>query len=156
MHPKIVYIGLGSNIGDKEDTLQRAIEHLSLALGSPKALSSFLESEPWGFTSANTFLNCVAAFATTLTPEELLHTTEKIETTLGRTHKSTNGQYSDRPIDIDILFYGEETVNTPHLTIPHPLLHKRDFVLTPLKEIAPTLLHPTLGKTIEELWRELN
>lgn len=150
-----VYLGLGSNLGDKKENLQRAIDHLSLALGLPVAVSTFIESEPWGFCSRNTFVNCVVAFETTLTPTELLDATEEIEKNLGRTQKSTNGQYGDRPIDIDILFYGSETIATPRLAVPHPLLHKRHFVLAPLKEIAPTLVHPTIGKTIDRLHEEL-
>lgn len=156
MNTKRVYLGLGTNTGNKNENLARAIELLSLALGSPVALSSIIESEPWGFESENRFLNCVAAFDTTLNPTLLLDTTEEIERTLGRTRKSLNGQYSDRIIDIDILFYGNEIIESERLTIPHPLLHKRDFVLLPLQEIAPLLVHPRLHKKIEELAKELN
>ncbi len=156
MNTKRVYLGLGTNTGNKNENLARAIELLSLALGSPVALSSIIESEPWGFESENRFLNCVAAFDTTFSPTLLLDTTEEIERTLGRTRKSLNGQYSDRIIDIDILFYGNEIIESERLTIPHPLLHKRDFVLLPLQEIAPQLVHPRLHKKIEELAKELN
>lgn len=156
MNTKRVYLGLGTNTGNKNENLARAIELLSLALGSPVALSNIIESEPWGFESENRFLNCVAAFDTTFSPTLLLDTTEEIERTLGRTRKSLNGQYSDRIIDIDILFYGNEIIESERLTIPHPLLHKRDFVLLPLQEIAPQLVHPRLHKKIEELAKELN
>ena len=156
MNTKRVYLGLGTTTGNKNETLARAIELLSLALGSPVALSGIIESEPWGFESENRFLNCVAAFDTTLNPTLLLDTTEEIERTLGRTRKSLNGQYCDRIIDIDILFYGNEIIVSERLTIPHPLLHKRDFVLLPLQEIAPQLVHPRLHKKIEELAKELN
>lgn len=156
MNTKRVYLGLGTNTGNKNENLTRAIELLSLALGSPVALSGIFESEPWGFESENRFLNCVAAFDTTFSPTLLLDTTEEIERTLGRTRKSLNGQYSDRIIDIDILFYGNEIIESERLTIPHPLLHKRDFVLLPLQEIAPLLVHPRLHKKIEELAKELN
>lgn len=156
MNTKRVYLGLGTNTGNKNENLTRAIELLSLALGSPVALSGIIESEPWGFESENRFLNCVAAFDTTFSPTLLLDTTEEIERTLGRTRKSLNGQYSDRIIDIDILFYGNEIIESERLTIPHPLLHKRDFVLLPLQEIAPLLVHPRLHKKIEELAKELN
>lgn len=156
MNTKRVYLGLGTNTGNKNENLARAIELLSLALGSPVALSGIIESEPWGFESENRFLNCVAAFDTTFSPTLLLDTTEEIERTLGRTRKSLNGQYSDRIIDIDILFYGNEIIESERLTIPHPLLHKRDFVLLPLQEIAPLLVHPRLHKKIEELAKELN
>lgn len=154
MNTRRVYIGLGTNIGDKQHNLARAIEHLSLALGLPEAVSSFIDSEPWGFNSENRFLNCVAAFDTTLTPLGLLDTTESIERAMGRTVKSHDRQYHDRIIDIDILFYGNETINSERLTVPHPLLHKRDFVLTPLGEIAPRLVHPLLGKTIATIIEE--
>ena len=156
MENRKVYLGLGTNSGNKKENLTRAIENLSLALGLPTACSTFIESEPWGFESENSFLNCVVAFDTHLSPTELLDTTEEIERRLGRTKKSIGGQYSDRAIDIDILFYGNEIINSDRLTIPHPLLHKRDFVLKPLHEIAPQLTHPIIGLTIEELLAELS
>lgn len=156
MENRKVYLGLGTNSGNKKENLTRAIENLSLALGLPTAFSTFIESEPWGFESENSFLNCVVAFDTHLSPTELLDTTEEIERRLGRTSKSHNGQYSDRTIDIDILFYGNEVINSDRLTIPHPLLHLRNFVLRPLHEIAPQLTHPAMGRTIDELLAELS
>ena len=150
-----VYLGLGTNIGNKKENLTRAIEALSLALGHYTALSSFIETAPWGFESDNTFLNCAVVFETVLLPEELLDTTERIERELGRTAKSTGGTYHDRVIDIDILLYGNETIDTPRLTIPHPLMHLRDFVLEPLAEIAPEVVHPTTGKSISRLADEV-
>ena len=148
---RVIYLGLGTNQGDKEENLKRAIEMLSLALGTYTSLSSFIETEPWGFESQNSFLNCVVAFRTTLPPMELLETTEKIERELGRTAKSNGGVYHDRIIDIDILLYGNEIINTERLTVPHPLMHERDFVLTPLCEIAPQAIHPVIGKSIAEI-----
>ena len=156
MNRERVYLGLGTNSGNKQDNLQRAIEALSLALGLPAACSSFMESEPWGFESKNSFLNCVVTFDTHLSPIELLNTTEEIERRLGRTKKSIGGQYSDRTIDIDILFYGNKVIKSERLTVPHPLLHLRNFVLQPLHEIAPQLRHPAMGRTIEELLAELS
>ena len=150
-----VYLGLGTNIGNRNENLTRAIELLSLALGPYTALSSFIETAPWGFESKNGFLNCTVAYETELTPLELLDITEGIERELGRTTKSTGGEYHDRIIDIDILLYGNETVATERLTIPHPLMHLRDFVLEPLAQIAPDVLHPTIAKSIRELAREL-
>ena len=150
-----VHLGLGTNIGEKKENLTRAIEALSLALGNYTALSAFMKTEPWGFDSNNTFLNCVVAFDTTIPPTRLLDITEKIERELGRTTKSTGGTYHDRIIDIDILFYGNEIIESPRLTIPHPLMHLRDFVLEPLVMIAPDVIHPTIGKSISTLAAEL-
>ena len=152
---KTIYLGLGTNTGNRKENLTRAIEELSLALGSCIAQSSFMETEPWGFESENRFLNCVAAFTTDKDPIELLDTTEEIERRLGRTQKSSDGVYHDRIIDIDILLYGSETISTERLTIPHPLMHKRDFVLEPLAEIAPDFIHPIIRKSINNLLQEL-
>ena len=146
-----VYLGLGTNIGNRKENLTRAIEALSLALGHYTALSSFIETAPWGFDSDNAFLNCAVAFDTELSPFQLLDSTENIERELGRTSKSNGGVYHDRVIDIDILLYGNMTIDTGRLTIPHPLMHMRDFVLEPLAQIAPHTVHPTTGKSIEQL-----
>lgn len=150
-----VYLSLGTNIGNKEQNLTRAIEHLSLALGKCLAVSPFIETAPWGFESENSFLNCAAAFDTDLDPLGLLDATESIERELGRTHKSHGGHYSDRIIDIDILLYGDTVVESERLTIPHPLMHLRDFVLEPLAAIAPDTMHPLLHKSIGTLLEEL-
>lgn len=152
---KRIYLGLGTNSGNKEENLTRAIEALSLALGLPKVCSTFMKSEPWGFSSENKFLNCVVAFDTDKAPLALLDTTEEIERRLGRSKKSSDGQYSDRIIDIDILFYGNEIIRSERLIVPHPLLHQRDFVLIPMNEIAPRFVHPQMGFTIEKLLNKL-
>lgn len=149
-----IYLGLGTNEGNKEENIRGAIEELSHLLGTPTAVATIIETEPWGFQSDNSFLNTVVAFKSTLAPEEILKATQEIERRLGRTKKSFDGCYSNRPIDIDILLYGSRVIESEHLTIPHPLLHKRLFVLQPLAQIAPQVIHPTLGKSITRLLKE--
>ena len=145
-HPENVekvelYLSLGSNQGDREHNIEHAVSMLNIELGKPyKVISSLLETEPWGFESSHPFLNAVCRVDTVLTPHEVLAVTQDIERMIGRTKKSVNGCYSDRPIDIDILIYDDCRLNTPELTIPHPLMHKRDFVMKPLGEIAPELV----------------
>lgn len=151
MSKNIIYLGLGTNQGDRQQNIVRAIEKLSLALGNPIATAHAIESAPWGYCSPNKYLNTVVAFETTVEPLELLDTTERIEQEMGRTIKSGAGGYSDRIIDIDILFYGNTIIKNERLTIPHPLLHKRTFVLQPLAEIAPHLIHPITKKNTSEM-----
>lgn len=129
-----VYLGLGSNLGDRHAQLLAAIELLTQRVGRLVRCSSFIETAPWGFVSEHPFLNAVALFRTTLSPRELLTVTQDIERQLGRRQKS-NGTYADRPIDIDILLYGDAVIDEPDLKIPHPLMHERDFVMRPLNEI---------------------
>lgn len=131
----IAYLSLGSNLGDRHATMQSAILLLGKQAGTVDRVSSAIETEPWGFKSANKFLNMCVRITTTLSPEQLLATTKDIEQLLGRTTKSVNGQYHDRPIDIDILTYDDLHINTPSLTLPHPHMHERDFVMIPLREI---------------------
>lgn len=150
--PVTVCLGLGSNLGDRENLMARAIELLSEYLGSPLRVSTTIETEPVGFSSPNPFLNMVALFSTTLPPLELLSVTEEVERRLGRTIKTRSGcSYSDRPMDIDILLYGDRVIHSERLTLPHPRMHERAFVLVPLAEVAPDIVHPVLGKSIIEL-----
>ena len=132
-----IYLGLGSNLGDKSQHLQTAIDEIEKRIGPVVRRSAFIESEPWGFESDNTFVNAVIAVDTDMQPMEVLRSTQAIEKEMGRTHKSTYGNYSDRIIDIDILLFGDIKVDTPELTIPHPLMNERDFVTIPLKEVMP-------------------
>lgn len=148
-----VYLGLGTNLGDKEANLRTAIYKLQEKIGKQVSLSSFYETAPWGFESDHSFLNAAIGLETSLSPIEILHITQEIEKELGRTKKSVNGSYSDRLIDIDILLYDTLVLQTPELTIPHPLMTERDFVMKPLIEIAGNVIHPTREKTLSELYQ---
>jgi len=151
----LVFLGLGSNLGHKEEFLELAITEIKKQIGPIMARSAFYDSAPWGFESPNTFINACVALETTLDPYECLRIVSSIERLLGRSKKSTDG-YSDRVIDIDILFYDQVVIQEENLTIPHPLLHLRKFVLDPLAEISPKLIHPLLHKDIESLLKEIN
>ena len=133
-----VYLGLGSNLGDKVWNLSEAIRLIAERVGQVVRQSSFIETEPWGFRSDNTFLNAVILCETDKTPREVLLLTQQIERDMGRRQKSVSVGYIDRTIDIDILLYDDLTVDEPDLKIPHPLMHQRDFVMRPLQEIRPT------------------
>lgn len=130
-----VYLSLGSNLGDRKATMRRAIGLLNERAGSVDRQSSFIETEPWGFESTNKFLNMCVRLLTTLSPEQLLLATKQIERELGRTQKSVDGQYHDRPIDIDILMYDDVHIDSDDLTLPHPHMQEREFVMKPLREI---------------------
>jgi 2-amino-4-hydroxy-6-hydroxymethyldihydropteridine diphosphokinase len=130
-----IYLSLGTNLGDKEQNLLSAIKEIERRIGPVRAQSAFLSTEPWGFKSENTFLNAAVRVETELSPHALLRITQQIERDMGRTQKSVDGQYHDRIIDIDILLYDDLHINTKKLTIPHPRMYERDFVLIPLREI---------------------
>ena len=130
-----VFLGLGSNLGDKEANIRNAISLISERVGLVVRQSSLISTEPWGFESDHSFVNACVLCETTLTPRQVLRATQKIERELGRTHKSVNGHYADRLIDIDILLYDDLRVDEPDLQIPHPLMFERDFVMIPLGEI---------------------
>jgi 2-amino-4-hydroxy-6-hydroxymethyldihydropteridine diphosphokinase len=140
----LVFLGLGTNLGEKERNLNDALLILSLEVGFVIRSSKFYGSKPWGFESENEFLNAVVLVETSLSPLDLLTKTQQIEQNLGRTAKTTNA-YSDRIIDIDILLYDNLILNEPTLKIPHPLITERDFVLVPLVEISPDLVDPVSG-----------
>ena len=150
-----VYLGLGTNLGNKTANLYAAVHEIDIQIGKVTSLSAFYETLPWGFESTHPFLNAVCRIETTLTPHQVLDRTQTIEQSLGRTQKTTDRQYTDRPIDIDLLLYDQLILNTPTLTIPHPLMCERRFVLEPLTEIAPDLIHPVRHRTIRELLSEL-
>lgn len=146
-----LYLSLGANQGDRKKALETAAEYISERIGRIVQASAVYETEPWGFDSNNLFLNQVLCIDTTLNAVDILDLTQQIEIQMGRTTKSSNGVYSDRVIDIDILLYGDICMQTERLTIPHPLMQKRRFVLEPLAEIAAHTVHPAIGKTIKEL-----
>ena len=143
-----VYLGLGSNLGDREENMRKAIQLIGERVGKVTKQSSFIETDPWGYESANRFLNAVVLCETSKKPREVLLLTQQIERDLGRKTKrhfkkndvgSTSVEtesYSDRPIDIDILLYDDLTIDEPDLQIPHPLMQERDFVMIPLKELT--------------------
>lgn len=149
-----VYLSIGTNIGDKRGNLITATTLLAERVGGILALSTMYETEPWGFESQNSFLNAALILDTNLSPMELLDTTRLIEIEMGRLEKS-NGSYQDRIIDIDILLYDDLVMTSERLTLPHPLMHKRTFVMEPLAEIAPDTQHPVLYKTMKELLQDL-
>lgn len=149
------YIGLGTNIGNKRRNLITAAALLAERAGDVLSISSFYETEPWGFESDNTFLNAALLLETELEPLQLLSLTQEIEKEMGRTQKS-DGAYHDRIIDLDILLYDLCVINEAALVVPHPLMHKRQFVMEPLAEIAPMLVHPVLNKTMLELAEEID
>lgn len=144
---KLAYLSLGSNLGDRAANLEAAIQELS-ALGPVIARSSLYETEPVEVERQPWFVNCVIAIETELMPKQLLSRVLAIEQKMGRRRTQPKGP---RTIDIDILFFGNSVVDTPSLTIPHPAMHQRRFVLEPLAEIAPDVRHPVLKKSAREL-----
>lgn len=144
---KIVYLSLGSNLGDRQANLRNAIGRL-LDLGNVVEVSSYYETEPVEFTDQPWFLNCAVAVQTELIPREFLAGIQEIEKSLGRQRTQPKGP---RTIDIDILLFGQQTIRTPQLQVPHPAMTERRFVLQPLAEIAPDVVHPAKRKTIRQL-----
>lgn len=145
------YLGIGTNLGDKTQNINSCISYLEKEVGEVTAVSSVYETEPWGVTAQNTYYNLVAEVKTTLFPFELLKAVQAIENRMGRVRKE---KWGSRIIDIDILFYGNYHFSTESLIIPHPQITKRNFVLSPLSEIAPELTHPIKRKKIALLKEE--
>lgn len=149
---EIIGIGLGSNLGDRADMLRKAIGFLGNLSLENIQLSKVYETEPWGFVTENAFYNMVMIAQTNLSPKQILDEILCIEQLLGRTRHSN--QYSDRPIDLDILFYGSHIVRDTQLEIPHPRMHTRRFVLEPLRDINPFWQHPITRVFIEDLIKQ--
>lgn len=150
-------IGLGSNLGDRRKNIEAAIALIGEKIGLVTAISTFVETEPWGFESENKFLNCAIIVAdessflssSSSRVSEIIGILQSIEYGFGRVR---TGVYADRAIDLDILFYGDLVITEPGLIVPHPKLHERDFILISLMELCPEKVHPVIGKSIRELW----
>ena len=148
-----VFIGLGSNLGNRKENIAKAIEKLSKTSGIELVKqSSLIETEPYGKVDQPDFLNCVIIVKTDINPEHLLEICNKIENDLGRIRKE---KWGPRTIDLDILFIDDYVIHTPDLVVPHPEVHLREFVLTSLNEIAPDFVHPVLNKTIKEIYSKI-
>ncbi len=149
----LVVLSLGTNKGERLNNLRKAIDLINSIIGHVGKRSSVYETEPWGFESEQWFLNAAITVSTELHPLELLKHTQQIEQILGREKKSVPGHgYQSRVIDIDIIFYDDRIVKTAELSIPHPLMHDRKFVLNPLVEIVPEKNHPLLNMSVRELF----
>lgn len=144
-----IFLGLGSDLGDRLHNLSEAVKMMEIEVGSLIRSSSVYETEPWGFSGENRFLNMVVKMDTELDPAELLNRILEIESAMGRVRYDK--KYVSRIIDIDILFYGSRVSNSGMLKIPHPRLHQRKFVLVPLNEIAPGLIHPVSSLPVSRL-----
>jgi 2-amino-4-hydroxy-6-hydroxymethyldihydropteridine diphosphokinase len=150
---KLVYLGLGSNMGDREVSLRTALDQLDAPDLRLRRVSSFYETEPIGFREQPWFLNLAAEFETDLLPGQLLQRMQKVEMNMGRTRTIANGP---RTIDIDILLYGNVAMTTGELEIPHPRYRERRFTLAPLAELSPDLTDPVTGQTMREMLARLS
>ena len=148
-----LFLGLGGNVGNVSEKLKIALEEINRKIGRVIAKSSTYKTEPWGNKNQNFFLNQVVEVQSALGAEDVLKKTLEIERLLGR-NRDRDNQFAARTVDIDILFYGNEIIRLDELIVPHPRLHLRNFVLTPLSEIAPEFFHPSLNKKIKDLLKD--
>lgn len=148
----MAYINIGSNRGDRKANISRAVALIADIADGQLRCSGYVESDPWGYESQSKFLNVGISFPTTLTPESLLEKLFSIQESISPdAHRDSSGNYIDRTIDIDLIAVDSIVINTPQLTLPHPRMHLRDFVLIPMAEIAPDWRHPLLGLTAGEM-----
>ena len=146
-----LFLALGSNLGEKESNIGTAYNYIEKRIGRIVSKSAFFYSVPVGFKSENNFVNSVCEVEAILNVYEIFAITQNIEKEIGRVDKSSRLHYSDRIIDIDLILFGDRIIDSQNLTIPHPRFHEREFVLYPLSEIAPEVVHPIYNKTIMEL-----
>ena len=151
----VVYLSLGSNMGEREKILELSIKEIGKRIGTITKVSSKYETEPWGFVSANKFINMAVEVTTELSPQEVSDRVHQIEDDLGRTRNSNATGYEDRVIDIDILMIDDIVSDNSVLTLPHPKMHLREFVIFHLCEIAPNAIHPLLRSSIEDIKNNL-
>lgn len=152
----IYHLNIGSNLGNKQANLERAVGLIAQRLSCTPAVSRYIETEAWGFESDNTFLNVAVMLESEMCPQEMLSALQSVEKAISTdSHRNEDGSYRNRTIDIDIIAIDEMVIDTPALTVPHPRMHLRDFVLKPMCELNPEWLHPLLGKTAKQLLGEL-
>lgn len=151
-----VHLNIGTNLGNRRTNLSRAVDLIKSISLSPIRCSEVIESEPWGYKSSNMFLNQGVEIETNLTPSELISSIKRIQNSLGATsHRNNKGDYVDRNIDIDIIFYGNSVYKSEELEIPHPRMHLREFVLAPIVELSPEWKHPQLNMTAAQILENL-
>ena len=148
----IIFLGLGANVGDKKQNLEQAIAELKEKISDIR-VSKFYETEPWGYKNQDKFLNAAIRGTTSFTPSSLLKFVKQIEKVVGRVERF---KWGPREIDIDILFYEDLIYKDPNLKIPHPFLHDRKFVLGPLMDLDPDLIHPVFKKTVRQLYEKFS
>lgn len=152
----IAYINIGSNVGNREALIGQAVAHIEFLCRGKARKAPLIESEPWGFRSAHKFLNLGIAIITHLEPHQLLAELLKIEKRISpHSHRDENGNYVDRKIDIDLIAIDEMVINAPTLQLPHPRMHLRDFVVTPMMHLNPSWVHPILNQSITDIYNKL-